>query len=80
MVVLIKCRNCKLQYTGQINWNNYRCCAAKAERSEECKQKYLHEHFLQDDHHGFLNHAHVTLKDKTQASNPNKRVFFDENP
>ena len=43
-------------------------------------QTLLHEHFLQDDHHGFLNHAHVTLIDKTQASNPNKRVFFDENP
>ena len=47
---------------------------------EECKQKYLHEHVLQDDHHGFFNDAQVTLIDKTQASDPTKRVFLDENP
>ena len=57
-------------------WNNNRCCAKKPERDEECKQKCLHEHFLQDDHHGFINDAHVTLIDKTQASDPTKRDYF----
>ena len=42
---------------------------------EECKQKYLHEHFLQDDFHGFLNDAQTTLN-KTQASDPIKREYF----
>ena len=59
-------------------WNNYRCCARKAERGEECKQKYFHEHFLQDDDHGFLNDAYVTLIDKTQASDLTKREYFWE--
>ena len=53
------------------------CCKS---REKWRMQTLLHEHFLQDDHHGFLNHAHVTLIDKTPASNPNKTVFFDENP
>ena len=33
----------------------------------------MHEHFLQDNHHGFLNDAQVTLIDKTQASDSTKR-------
>ena len=67
LVYLITCRTCKLQYTGQTchafrkSGNNYKCCARKPERGQECKQKYLHEQFLQDDHHGFLNDAQVTL-------------------
>ena len=79
LVYLITCRTCKLQYTGQTcdtfrkRWNNYSCCARNAERGEECKQKYLHEHFLQYDHHGFLNDAQVTLINKTQASDTTKR-------
>ena len=50
-----------------------RCCAGKVERGEECKQKYLHEQFLQDDHHGFLNDAQVTSIDNTQPSDPTIR-------
>ena len=72
-VYLITCHTCTLKYC--------RCCAKKAERGEECKQKYLHEYFLQDYHHGFLNDAQVTLIGKTQASDPTKReCFMDENP
>ena len=69
LVYLITCRTCKIQYTGytcgtfQKRWNNYRCCARKADRGEECKYKY--EHCLQDNHHG-------NLIDKTQASDPTK--------
>ena len=44
------------------------------------KKKNLHEHFLQDEHHGFLNAAMVTLMDKTQVSDPIRGVYLDENP
>ena len=54
----------------------YRCCARKVKRGEESKQNYLHKHFLQDDHHGFLNDSQVTLIDETQASDPTKREYF----
>ena len=40
------------------------------------QQKYLHDHFLQDDHHGFLNDVHDILINKTQASDPTKREYF----
>ena len=46
-----------------------------AEMGEECKQKYLHEQFLQDDFHGFLNDAQTT-SNKTQASDPIKGEYF----
>ena len=49
----------------QKRWNNYRECARKVERGKECKRNYLYEHFLQDDHHGFLSNAQVILIDKT---------------
>ena len=47
LVYLLTCQTLKQQYTGQTCeaflkcWNNYRCCARKAERGEECKQKYF---------------------------------------
>ena len=37
------------------------------------KQKYLHEHVLQEDHHAG---AQVPLIDKRQASDPTKREYF----
>ena len=37
---------------------------------ESCKQQFLQNHFLQDNHHEFLEDVAVTLVDKTQASAP----------
>ena len=82
LVYLITCRTCKLQYTGQTcdtfrkRWNNYICRVRKSKRDEEYREKYLHEFFLQDDHHAFLIDAQVTLIDKTQASDSIKREYF----
>ena len=80
LVYLITCCAFELKYTGQtcnvFQKCNYRCYARKAERGEECKQKYLYEHYLQDDHHGVLNDAQVTLIDKTQTSYLTKRNYF----
>ena len=38
-----------------------------------CKQQFLQNRFIQNDHHGFLEDAEVTLIDKTQASDPTNR-------
>ena len=43
---------------------------------ERCKQQFLQNQFLQDDHHGFLEDVGVTLSDKTQASDPTKRAYY----
>ena len=58
-------------------WNNYKTNARKAARGniESCRQQFLQNHFLQDDHHGFLEDVEVTLIDKTQASEPTKREY-----
>ena len=72
----------KLRYTSQScdafrkRWNNYSCCTGKVKKGEECKQKYLHEHFLQDDHYGLLNDAQVTSVYKKQVSDHTKREYF----
>ena len=63
-------------------WNNYKTDARKAGSGnmESCKQQSLQNNFLQDDLHEFLEDIEVKLIDKTQASDPNKRVLLDENP
>ena len=47
--------------------------------TESCKQQFLQNHFLQDDHHGFLEDAEVKLIHKTQASDSTKTMILDEN-
>lgn len=37
---------------------------------------YLHSHFLQDDHNGFLEDCTITLIDKTDAKCPTQREKF----
>ena len=41
---------------------------------ENVKQKILQSHFLQLDHQDFLKDIKVRLTDKTQASDPTKRM------
>ena len=40
------------------------------------KQKFLQSHFLLRDHQGFLKDVEVRLIDKTQSSDPTKRVLY----
>ena len=82
--LLASCKTCDKQYTGKTfdrfrsRWNNYKTDARKAAGGNiaSCKQKFLQNHFLQDDHHGFLGDVEVTLIDKTQASDPTKREYY----
>ena len=75
---------CGKQYTGKTvdkfrsRWNNHKMDARKAASGniKRCKQQYLENHFLQDDHHGFLEDVEVILIDKTQASDPTKREYY----
>ena len=39
-------------------------------------QKYLHDHFLSEDHDGLLNNVEITLIDKTDPSDPERREEF----
>ena len=39
-------------------------------------QKYLHDHFLSEDHDGPLNNVEITLIDKTDPLDPERREQF----
>ena len=75
---------CGKEYTGKAvdkfksRWNNYKTNARKAASGniESRKQQFLENHFLQDDHHGFLEDVEVTLIHKTQASDLTKRECY----
>ena len=43
---------------------------------EDHTQKYLHDHFLSEDHDGLLNNVEITLIDKTDPSDSERREEF----
>ena len=59
-------------------WNNSKTDERKASSGniERCKQQFLQNHFLQDDHHGFLEDVEVIVIDKNQASDSTKRKYY----
>ena len=79
LIYLLTCKVCRKQYTGKTvdkfrsRWNNYKDLYRAFLRGEEIKQKFLHKHFLKDDHHGFEKDVSICLIDKTQSSEPHKR-------
>ena len=84
LIYLLTCKVCKKQYTGKtvdrfrLRWNNYKESDRKFLRGEEIKQKSLHEHFLSDSHQSFEEDVSICLIDKTDPSNPHKKVLQDE--
>ena len=79
LIYLLGFKTCGKQYTGKTvdkfrsRWNARKAASGKI---ETCKQQFLQNHFLQDDHHGFLADVEVTLIDKTQASDSTKREYY----
>ena len=59
-------------------WTNCKNDTRKAEcdNMKNVKQKFLQNHFLLRDHQGFLKDVEVQLIDKTQSSDPTKRVLY----
>ena len=56
--------------------NNYKSCQRKAERGEDCMQRYLQEHFLSKGPNGLINVVEIIFNDKTDPSDPTKRAEF----
>ena len=79
---LLTCKICKKQYTGKtvarfrLRGNNYKESDRKFLRSEEIKQKSLHEHFLSDSHQSFEEDVSISLIDKTDPSESHKREYY----
>ena len=82
LIYLLTCKVCGKQYTGKkvdkfrSRWNNYKDSDRAFLRSEEIKQKFLHEHFLKYDHHDFEKDVSICLIDKTQSSDPHKSEYY----
>ena len=82
LVYLLTCKVCAKQYAGKTvdkfrsKWNNYKDSDRAFQRAEEIKQKFLREHVLKDDHHGFEKDVSICLIDKTQSSDPHKREYY----
>ena len=82
LIYLLSCKVCGKQYVGsttdrfRFRWNNYKNCQRKAERGEDHMQKYLHDHFLGEDHDGLVHNVVITFIDKTDPSDPERREEF----
>ena len=82
LIYLFSCKVCGKQYVGltkdkfRYRWNNYKKCQRKAQSGEDHMQKYLHDHFLREDHDGLLNNAEITLIEKTDPTDPERREKF----
>ena len=81
LICLLSCKTCGKQYTGKTvdkfrSRCNYKTHTRKAASGniESCKQ-FFQNHFLQDEHHGFLEDVEVTLIDKIQVYDPTKTKY-----
>ena len=66
----LSCKVYGKQYEGftterlTFQCNNYKSYQRKAERGETFMQKYLHKHFLSEDHNDFINNVEIILSIK----------------
>ena len=85
LIYLMSCKVCGKQYVGstterfRFRWNNYKSCQRKAERGEDCMQKYFHDHFLSEGHNGLIDDVEIVFIDKTDPSDPTRREEFWRN-
>ena len=70
------------QYAGsttesfRFRWNNDKSCQRKAERGEDCKQNYLHEHFLGESLNGLNDDVEIIFIDETDPSDSTRTETF----
>ena len=85
LIYLMSCKVCGKQYVGstterfRFQWNNYKSFQRKAERGENCMQKYFHGHLLIEGHNGLINDVKIVFIDKTDPSDPTRREEFWRN-
>ena len=85
LIYLMSCKVCGKQYVGstterfKLRQNNYMSFQRKAERGEDCIQKYFYDHFLREGHNGLINDVEIVLICKTDPSEPTKRQEFWRN-
>ena len=82
LIYLLSCRCCGKQYAGEptdncrYRRNNCKDNDRKHPRQESCMQKHLFKHFNSMEQDGFLNNVSITLIDKTDGKNIEKREDY----
>ena len=85
LIYLMSCKLCGKRYVGstterfRFRWNNYKPCQKKAERGEDCMQKFFHDHFLSEGHNSLINDLETVFIDKTGPSDSTRIVEFWRN-
>ena len=59
--------------------NNYKSCQRKAERGEDCMEKYFHDHSLSEGPNGLINDVEIVFIAKTDPSDTTRREKFWRN-
>ena len=82
LIYLFTCECWVKQYVGEttgefrFRWNNYKCNDRKYTRNEDCFQEHLFRHSHSRKHTRFLKNVKITLTDKTNGQNTNKRKDY----
>ena len=82
LIYRLYCKCCGKQYVGETTdsfryrQNNYKDNDRKHSRKESCIQEHLFKHFNSHGHNGFLNNVSISLIDKTDGKNPEKRKNY----
>ena len=78
-IYLITHNKCILQYVGKtvnefrLRWNNYKINNRNFLKGQTCMQQHLYEHFASEGYCSFFKDVTMTLIDKTDPKNPNRR-------
>ena len=82
LIYLLYFKECGLQYVGSttdkfgLRLNNYKENNRKAKRDEKHTQPLVFEHFFSNDHNAILEDCSITLIDRTDGSDPNRKEKF----
>ena len=69
MIYLLTCNHCRKQHVAETT----KSFSRKITRNEICMQEHLFRHSDSEDHSGFLENASITLIDKTDGRDANRK-------
>ena len=79
LIYLLTCKKCLIQYVTKTvdefryRWNNYKNNSKNYDYNQQYMQRHLYEHYSGVGYCGVLEHASITLIDKTNPCDPLKR-------
>ena len=80
--LLTTCKICRKQHVGvtvdifRSRWNNYKGNDRKYLVGDPCMQERIYEHFNREGHTAFLENVCLTIIDKTDLHNPERKENY----